>query len=88
MLAVAWAVGFVVAIPFVVWWASDVSRIPGRSWFWTGRDPRPWQWAMLIGLVLGGWVAIVTAIRWRFSDDRLALLDDLAEYRSHRPGRA
>jgi hypothetical protein len=87
MVAVVWTVGFVLALPFVLWWASDVARIPGRIWYWNGRDPRPWQWAMVIGLLLGGWIAIVTAIRWRFSPDRVALLDDLAEYRFRHPRR-
>lgn len=84
MIAVTWAVGFVLALPCVLWWASDIARIPGRTWYWTGRDPRPWQWAMLIGLLLGGWIAIVTAIRWRFSSERVVLLEDMVEYRSGR----
>jgi hypothetical protein len=87
VVAVAWAVGFVLALPFVLWWANDTARIPGRIWFWNGRDPRPWQWAMLLGLVLGGWIAIITAIRWRVSEDRAVLLEELSDYRVRHPGR-
>lgn len=90
MIVVAglWLAGVVVAVPFVLWWAHDFSRIPGRVWFWTGRDRRPWQWAMLLGLVCGGWVAVGTAIRWRLGDDRRELLDELGDRTSrHRAER-
>jgi hypothetical protein len=88
MIGVAWAVGVVLAIPCVLWWANDSSRIPSRIWFWNGRDPRPWQWGIWIGLLLGGWIAIVVSIRWRFSEDRTVLLGDLAEHRlRHHRGR-
>ena len=49
VVAAAWAVGMLAAVPFVVWWARDFGQIPGRTWFWSGYDPRPWRWAVFLG---------------------------------------
>jgi hypothetical protein len=79
-----WVVGIVIALPFVFWWGHDFSRIPGRVWYWTGLDRRPWQWAILLGLAAGGWIATATVIRWRYCAQREILLDELADRSSHR----
>jgi hypothetical protein len=78
-LAVLWVAGVVVAVPFVVWWARDFDRIPGRIWYWSGYDRRAWQWAVFLGFLAGGVIAIVTVLRWRRSDARMELLDELHE---------
>ena len=78
----AWAVGMIVAVPFVVWWARDFSRIPGRTWIWSGYDPRPWRWAVFLGFLTGGAIAIVTVLRWWRSIARDELLDELRERRA------
>jgi hypothetical protein len=78
-LAALWATGVVIAVPFVIWWARDAGRIPGRIWYWSGYDRRAWQWAVLLGFLAGGVIAIVTVLRWRRSDARTELLDDLHE---------
>jgi hypothetical protein len=84
-----WAIGMIVAVPFVVWWARDFGRIPGRTWFWSGYDPRPWRWAVFLGFLAGGVIAIVTVLRWRRSVAREELLDELrernAEHAARRP---
>ena len=77
-----WAIGVIVAMPFVLWWARDFARIPGRTWFWSGFDPRPWRWAVFLGLLAGGVIAIVTVFRWRRSAARDELLDELRERRA------
>jgi hypothetical protein len=79
LLAALWVTGVVVATPFVVWWARDFDRIPGRIWYWSGYDRRAWQWAVFLGFLAGGVIAIVTVLRWRRSDARTELLDDLHE---------
>jgi hypothetical protein len=86
--AAAWILGMIAAVPFVLWWARDFGRIPGRTWFWSGYDPRPWRWAVFLGFFLGGVVAIVTALRWRRSNTRDELLDELRERRAERAMRA
>lgn len=86
-VAALWVVGMVVAVPFVVWWARDFARIPGRTWFWSGYDPRPWRWAVFLGFLAGGVVAVVTVIRWRRSDVREDLLDELRERRAEHAAR-
>ena len=78
-LAALWATGVIVAVPFVVWWARDAGRIPGRIWYWSGYDRRAWQWAVFLGFVAGGVIAIITVLRWRRSTARAELLDDLHE---------
>lgn len=78
-LAALWLTGLVVAVPFVVWWARDFDRIPGRIWYWSGYDRRAWQWAVFLGFLAGGVIAIFTVLRWRRSDARTELLDDLHE---------
>ncbi|MGZ4676477.1 MAG: hypothetical protein ACXVJ7_06535 [Acidimicrobiia bacterium] len=77
LVAVLWCVGVLTAIPFVVWWAHDFSQLPGRVWFWSGYDRRPWQWAVLLGFVFGGVVAIVTVVRWWRSEERGFLFDEV-----------
>jgi hypothetical protein len=71
--------GLIAATPFVVWWARDAGRIPGRVWYWSGHDPRPWQWAVLLGWFAGGVIAIVTVLRWRYGATRTELFEDLHE---------
>jgi hypothetical protein len=88
VIAAAWAVGMLAAVPFVLWWARDFGRIPGRTWFWSGYDPRPWRWTVFLGFFLGGVVAIVTAVRWRRSETRTELLDELRVRRAERAARA
>ena len=85
--AVLWAIGMVVAVPFVLWWARDFGRIPGRTWFWSGHDPRPWRWAVFLGFFAGGVIAIVTVLRWRGSVVRYELLDELRERRAEHAAR-
>jgi type VI protein secretion system component VasK len=82
-----WAIGMIVAIPFVLWWARDFARIPGRTWFWSGHDPRPWRWAVFLGFLAGGVIAIVTTLRWQRSDVRDELLDELRERRAEHAAR-
>jgi hypothetical protein len=86
-VAALWAVGVIVAVPFVVWWARDFARIPGRTWFWSGHDPRPWRWAVFLGFLAGGVVAVATVIRWRRSAVRDELLDELRERRAEHAAR-
>jgi hypothetical protein len=78
-LAALWATGVVVAVPFVIWWVGDAGRIPGRVWYWSGYDRRAWRWAVFLGFLAGGVIAIVTVLRWRRSTARAELLDDLRE---------
>ena len=87
VIAAAWAVGMIVAVPFVLWWARDFGRIPGRTWFWSGYDPRPWRWAVFLGFFAGGVIAIVTVLRWRRSVAREELFDELRERRAERAAR-
>jgi MFS family permease len=82
VVAAAWVVGMIAAVPFVLWWARDFGRIPGRTWFWSGYDPRPWRWAVFLGFFLGGVVAIVAVLRWRRSPARDELLAELRERRA------
>ena len=45
-------------IPVAIWFASRLSRIPSRTWYWVGYHRRPWQWAVLLGgppVVGRGW---------------------------------
>ena len=88
VVAAAWVVGMLAAVPFVVWWARDFGQIPGRTWFWSGYDPRPWRWAVFLGFFLGGVVAIATVVRWRRSETRAELLEELRERRAERAARA
>src|SRR4051812_41328240 len=88
MVAIALAViGMIVAVPFVLWWARDFGRIPGRTWVWSGYDPRPWRWAVFLGFFAGGVIAIVTVLRWRGSVVRYELLDELRERRAEHAAR-
>ena len=82
-----WAIGMIVAVPFVLWWARDFGRIPGRTWFWSGHDPRPWRWAVFLGFFAGGVIAIVTVLRWRSSVVRFELFDELRERRAEHAAR-
>ena len=56
---------------------------PGASRVGSGTGPAttaaPWQWAVLLGFLAGGVIAIITVLRWRRSDVRTELLDDLHE---------
>jgi len=78
-LAALWVAGVVLAVPFVIWWARDLGRIPGRIWYWSGYDRRTWQWTVFLGFLAGGVIAIVTVLRWQRSTARAELLDDLSE---------
>jgi hypothetical protein len=82
-----WAIGMIAAVPFVLWWARDFGRIPGRTWFWSGYDPRPWRWAVFLGFFVGGVIAIVAVLRWRRSIARDELLDELRERRAEHAAR-
>jgi len=86
-VAALWALGMIVAVPFVLWWARDFARIPGRTWFWSGYDPRPWRWAVFLGFLAGGVIAVVTVIRWRRSTVREDLLEELRERRAEHAAR-
>jgi hypothetical protein len=75
-LGVAWCIGLLVAFPVVRWWAHDLARIPGRAWYWTGHHLRPWQWAVLLGWLAGGWPAIAVVAGWARSQVRADLLEE------------
>lgn len=74
-----WAAGLLVALPVVLWWAHDFTRIPGRIWYWSGHHRSPWQWGMLLGLLAGGWPALVIAAVGSRSAVRRDLLGDLRD---------
>lgn len=80
-LAVLWTVGVIAAIPVILWWARDVTRIPSPTWFWTGHHRRHWQWGVLFGWLAGGWPAIVIVLVWAHSAERRDLLDEAADAR-------
>jgi hypothetical protein len=69
-------VGFVLAVPTVVWGYRDVRRIPHWVWRTERSKEQPWLTAMLIGTLLGGWPGIVVVLAWRTSHQRVVLLED------------
>ena len=83
-LGVVWVVGVLAAIPVVLWWVRDVSRIPGRAWYWTGHHRNPWQWAVSLGWVAGGWPAMIVVLVWSQSAERKELSDEAAAMRANR----
>ena len=82
-LYVLWVVGVVAMVPVAVWWARDLARIPGRTWYWTGHHRRPWQWAVLLGWLAGGWPAMIVVLVWARSPARAQLLSEVEH--GHRP---
>ena len=73
-LAVVWLVGVLAAIPAVIWLTRDLSRIHSPTWYWKGHHRQPWQWAVLIGWLAGGWPAMVIVLVWSQSALRRDLL--------------
>ena len=68
-----WIVGVIAAFPAVRWWATDVSRISRRAWSWSGHRLVPWQWAILLGWISGGWLAIAVIIGWWYAEGGAAV---------------
>ena len=83
-LAVVWLVGVLTAIPVVAWWARDVARIHAPNWYWTGHRRRPWQWAILLGWIAGGWIAMIVVLVWSQSAVRRDLLTDIGDSQNRR----
>lgn len=83
-VALLWTIGVLIAIPVIAWWARDISRIPRRAFYWTGYHLRPWQWAVLLGWIAGGWPAIVIVLVWSRSAERRDLQEEANEIRRDR----
>jgi hypothetical protein len=68
--------GYVLAVPSVIWGCRDVRRIP--HWVWRTERSREERWltAMLVGALLGGWPGILVVVAWRGSHQRVVLLED------------
>ncbi|MBK5287163.1 MAG: hypothetical protein JJE46_01725, partial [Acidimicrobiia bacterium] len=75
-LITVWVVGVLAAIPVVIWFANDIGKINGPSWYWAGHRREPWQWSVLLGWLAGGWLAMVVVLVWSKSAVRRDLQHD------------
>ncbi|MEP6625363.1 MAG: hypothetical protein ABJC79_13030 [Acidimicrobiia bacterium] len=83
-LALLWVVGIVFAVPVVLWFGRDLTRIPTYIWAVTGLRREHWQWGVLLGWVAGGFPAMVIVLVWSKSVERSTLYRELAEMQRDR----
>jgi hypothetical protein len=82
------ALGMLVSLPFVRWWANDVAEIPGPVWFWSGHHRSPWRRGVAAGWLLGGWAAILIVLIWARSDERRELRLEALDFFNRRDATA
>ena len=80
-----WVLGVVAMVPVAIWFARDLARIPGPTWYWAGYHRRPWQWAVLLGWLASGWPAMIVVLVWSRSSVRAQLLAEVAQDRATPP---
>jgi hypothetical protein len=73
---IASVIGFVVGVPALVWTLTDLRRIPMPIWDRSPYSRGLWSSVVVVGYLLGGWLAVVIAAAWRWSRDRADLVDD------------
>jgi hypothetical protein len=79
LITVLLLMGYVVALPALLWGLGDLKRIPGGVWRHGAQRPRAqWRTGMISAYGLGGWPLFVSVVVWRRSRERADLLDEWA----------
>lgn len=79
LIVIVLLVGYVVALPVLMWGVRDLARIPGGVWRHAAQRPREqWRFGMISAYLLAGWPSIVAVIAWRRSQERRDLFTEWA----------
>ena len=79
LIVIVLLVGYLVALPALVWGLRDLSRIPGGVWRHAAQRPREqWRVGMISSYCLAGWPSIAAAILWWRSQERSDLFAEWA----------
>jgi hypothetical protein len=79
LITVLLLVGYIAALPALLWGLGDLKHIPGGVWRHAAQRPRAqWRTGMVSAYALGGWPAFVSVVLWRRSRERADLLDEWA----------